>query len=203
MRASERLQKQLSFIVEVDKLKDVLRRTSPIGLQRRENAAEHSWHVVLAALMLHEHSNQEADLLRVMQMLAIHDVVEVDVGDTFHYSKSSRENLAELEAQAAQRIFGLLPEDQASLFVSLWEEFEARKTPEAKFAAAVDRFIAFVLNKHNAGGTWVEHRISAEQIIEVNRHVEGGSRPLWDALEMIVEEAVADGLIEARAASSP
>ena len=151
----ERLQRQLQFIAEVDKLKSVLRRTSPIGAKRRENSAEHSWQVILCALMLREHANEEIDLLRVLTMLAVHDVVEVDAGDTFHYDKASRADLAEREAAAAERLFGLLPPDQAQEYRTLWMEFESQESAEAKFAVAVDRFSAFIMNHHNGGGTWV------------------------------------------------
>jgi len=193
-----RLRSQLAFLVEVDKLKGVLRQTSPIGLERRENSAEHSWQVVLTALMLQEHANEPIDLIKVLTMLAIHDVVEVDVGDTFHYSKNKREDLAELEAAAAQRIFGLLPSDQAGHYAAIWHEFEAKETPEAKFANAVDRFIAFVMNIHNDGGSWKRHNITAEAILELNSRIRHGSQPIWETVEHIVDEALTRGFISRR-----
>lgn len=191
----ERLQRQLQFIAEVDKLKSVLRRTSPIGAKRRENSAEHSWQVILCALMLREHANEEIDLLRVLTMLAVHDVVEVDAGDTFHYDKASRADLAEREAAAAERLFGLLPPDQAQEYRTLWMEFESQESAEARFAVAVDRFSAFIMNHHNGGGTWVEHNVAAEQILDHNKHIRNGSLPIWEAVEAIVNEALSKGLI--------
>jgi len=194
--SASRLQEQLRFIVEVDRLKHVLRRTSPIGAERRENSAEHSWQVVLMAVVLHEHANEPVDLLKVVRMLAIHDVVEVDVGDTFHYDKSGRGDLAELEARAAERIFGMLPADQATELVGLWREFEAKESPEAKFAAAVDRFVAFIMNTHNEGGTWVKHGVTASQILALNGHIGSGSASLWDAAQRLVSEALESGRIK-------
>lgn len=194
--AAERLQEQLRFIVEVDRLKHVLRRTSPIGAERRENSAEHSWQVVLMAILLHEHANEPIDLLRVVRMLAIHDVVEVDVGDTFHYDKSRREDLAELEARAAERLFGMLPVDQATELAALWREFEAKESPEAQFAAAVDRFVAFVMNSNNDGGTWVTHGVSASQILSLNGHIGSGSAALWGAAQQLVSQALESGRIK-------
>jgi len=194
--AASRLQDQLRFIVEVDRLKHVLRRTSPIGAARRENSAEHSWQVVLMAVLLHEHANESIDLLKVVRMLAIHDVVEVDVGDTFHYDNSGRDDLAELEARAAERLFGMLPADQATELASLWREFEAKESPEAKFASAVDRFVAFIMNSHNDGGTWVKHGVTASQILALNSHIGSGSAPLWDAAQRIVSDALESGRIK-------
>lgn len=190
-----RLAQQLQFLVEVDKLKGVLRRTSPIGAERRENSAEHSWQVVLSALLLHEHANEDVDLLRVLSMLTVHDIVEVDAGDTFHYEKGARDNLAELERRAAERLFGLLPPEQGEAFCALWEEFEAGSTPEAKFAKAVDRFSAFIMNYHNEGGTWVSHNVAADQILSLNRHIADGSRPIWERVEAIVADALSRGWI--------
>lgn len=187
---TSRLSQQLQFIVEVDKLKSVLRRTSPIGVERRENSAEHSWQVVLCALLLYEHANQTVDLLRVLSMLTVHDVVEVDAGDTFHYEKASRDSLAEREREAAQRLFGLLPPDQGISLRALWEEFEAGESVEAQFARAVDRLSAFIMNLHNNGGTWVTHGITAKQILSLNSHIADGSLPLWEAAQAIVAEAL-------------
>jgi len=192
---TSRLTQQLHFIVEVDKLKSVLRRTSPIGAERRENSAEHSWQVVLSALLLHEHANEEIDLLRVLSMLTIHDIVEVDAGDTFHYEKGACDNLAEIEHRAAERLFGLLPAEQGEALRALWEEFEAGNSPEAKFAKAVDRFSAFIMNHHNNGGTWVSHGVAADQILALNRHIADGSRPIWETVEAIVADALARGWV--------
>jgi len=191
----DRLAQQLQFIVEVDKLKGVLRRTSPIGAERRENSAEHSWQVVLSALLLHEHANENVDLLRVLSMLTIHDIVEVDAGDIFHYEKSSHTGMAEREQRAAARLFGLLPAHQGDSLRALWEEFEAGITPEARFAKAVDRFSAFIMNYHNNGGTWVSHGVTADQILSLNSHIADGSKPIWERVEAIVAEALSRGWI--------
>lgn len=184
-----RLQTQIEFIAELDKLKGVLRKTSPIGLKRRENSAEHSWQVILSALLLAEHSNAKIDLLKVVKMLAIHDVVEIDVGDTFHYAKEKSENLYERELEAAQKIFGTLPSDQSEDFLALWKEFEARETSEARFAAAVDRLMAFILNSRNEGGTWVEFSLTPQEVLEKNSHVAQGSEELWNFIQEVVTDA--------------
>ncbi len=165
-------------------------------MERRENSAEHSWQVVLMAILLHEHASEPVDLLRVVRMLAVHDVVEVDVGDTFHYEKADRENLAELEAKAAKRIFGLLPADQAEELTALWEEFEGKQSPESRFATAVDRFVAFIMNHHNEGGTWVKHGVTAAQILDLNQHIGNGSPAIWDAAQELVANAVEAGRIK-------
>lgn len=189
MRMNPDLAKQLAFIAETDALKRVERRTSPIGLERRENSAEHSWQAALTAMALAEHANEAIDLLRVLQMLLIHDVPEVDVGDTFHYDKQATAGLHERERAAAERLFSILPAAQGAALLALWDEFEARATPEARYAAAVDRFMAFIMNSHNGGGTWVEHALTARQVLDANAHVIEGSRNLWEALEEIVAAA--------------
>jgi putative hydrolase of HD superfamily len=178
----------MDFIVEVDKLKSVLRMTSPIGEDRKENSAEHSWQIMLMAIILHEHANTPVDLLKVLKMLAIHDVVEIDVGDTFHYAKASNPNLAEQELAAANRIFGILPDEQGRALLELWQEFEARETPESQFAASVDRLAAFLMNRGNEFGTWREHGIEPEVILERNAHIADGSHPLWNFAQSIVSE---------------
>ncbi|MEQ1820904.1 MAG: HD domain-containing protein [Fimbriimonadaceae bacterium] len=182
------LQQQIEFIVEVDKLKSVLRMTSPIGQARKENSAEHSWQIVLMAMILHEHANLSVDLLKVVKMLAIHDVVEIDVGDTFHYAKTSSPDLAQRELTAAKRIFGILPPEQGQSLLELWQEFEARKTPEAIFAATVDRLVAFLMNRGNDFGTWREHSIAPELILERNSAICDGSNQLWNLAQTIVAE---------------
>lgn len=185
---SPRIDQQFAFIGEIDRLKAVLRQTRPSGLERRENSAEHSWHVILMAITLAEYANETIDLLKVVKMLALHDLVEIDAGDTFHYSKASTEGLQEKEIAAAKRIFGILPEDQGSLFFKLWTEFETRESPEAKFAHCVDRIAAFWLNISHQGGTWTEHQISLELIIEKNKHATEGSNEVWNAArEMLTE----------------
>lgn len=167
--------------------------TSPIGAARKENSAEHSWQVILMAITLEEHANTGVDLLRVVKMLAIHDVVEIDVGDTFHYAKSSTPDLAERELAAAKRVLGMLPDDQAAELLQFWREFEARETPEAQFAAAIDRLVAFLLNAGNRGGTWIEHEITTDQVLEKNGHIAEGSEALWAVARQIAQEFAYDG----------
>ncbi len=189
MSVLETLQKQIAFIVEVDKLKNILRKTSPIGLERLENSAEHSWQVVLSAILFAEHANEPIDLLKVVKMLVIHDIVEIDVGDTFHYQKTESADLYARELSAAKRIFNLLEEPQSEELLALWQEFEARQTPEAKYAAAVDRIMAFFMNANNQGGTWVKYNISRKLALEKNAHIAEGSNSLWEMAQRILQEA--------------
>lgn len=192
------IKQQLQFLIETDALKGVERRTSPIGQTRRENSAEHSWQVALAALLFADHASQEIDLLRVLKMLLIHDIPEVDVGDVFHYDKDSTDGLHARERAATERLCALLPASQRAALLGLWDEFEARETPAARYAAAVDRFMAFVMNANNDGGTWVEHALSARQVLDKNAHVREGSVALWEALEEIVAAAEAAGHLAPR-----
>ena len=179
----------MAFLTELDKLKGVLRRTSPIGQDRRENSAEHSWQVVLCALILSEHTAAPIDVLKVVKMLALHDTVEIDVGDTFHYDKAAQTDLHEREAKAADRLFSLLPDDQATEFKALWEEFEAKETPESRFAAGLDRMMPFVLNFHNQGGTWLEYSLTKDQVLSVNWEIAAGLPELGCWIKDLVEEA--------------
>ncbi len=181
---------QLAFIEELDQLKSVLRKTSPISQNRKENSAEHSWQVVLSALILAEHSNEEIDVLKVVKMLVIHDTVEIDVGDTFHYLKTEDPDLYQKELAAAKRVFGLLPKDQNEEFLDLWKEFEARQTPEAKFANAVDRLMAFILNRGNGGGTMLEYSITWDMIVAKNGHAKEGSEEIWKIIEALAKEVL-------------
>jgi putative hydrolases of HD superfamily len=183
-----RISQQFEFIREIDRLKSVLRHTKPIGLDRRENSAEHSWHVILMAITLAEYAKEPIDLLSVVKMLALHDLVEIDAGDTFHYAKSSTEGLQEKEIAAAKRIFALLPADQSTEFFELWTEFENRQTPESKFAHCVDRIAAFWLNIGNQGGTWTDHQIELDLIIQKNQHAYEGSEMVWEAAKEMVAD---------------
>ncbi|HQH28064.1 MAG TPA: HD domain-containing protein [Oligoflexia bacterium] len=187
---SKTLVAQLRFITETDKLKGVERRTKPIGLARRENSAEHSWQAAICAMILAEHADAEVNLLRVLKMLLIHDVVEVDTGDVFHYEKKEHQDLAAREAAAAKRIFELLPDTQAQELLSLWQEFETRHTPDARFAAAVDRLMAYILNRANNGGTWTEYQLTEREVRTRNREMREGSSTLWGWCESVIDEAV-------------
>ncbi|NLF70203.1 MAG: HD domain-containing protein [Candidatus Anammoximicrobium sp.] len=191
-----RLAKQVEFIVEIDKLKHVHRRTWLTDKSRRENDAEHSWHLGMMAILLLEHAQQpQLDLLRVLKMVLIHDLVEIDAGDTFAYDSVGALDKAERETAAADRLFGLLPPDQAAEFRALWEEFESRQTAEAKFAAALDRFQPMLHNYRTQGKAWQEHGITAEQVIARNRHMAEGSLAMWDYARQFVADAVAKGYL--------
>ncbi len=186
-----RLAQQMRFLVEVDQLKQVLRRTSIVGNDRRENSAEHSWHVTLMALVLSEHAAASGlDQLKVLKMLIVHDLVEIDAGDTFVYDQAGLEDQEEREQRAAERIFGLLPTESGAELRAVWDEFEARQSPEAKFARALDRLQPMVLNYVNGGGPWQQHGISADQVREINGCIEDGAPELWRYAEELIEDAV-------------
>ncbi len=167
---TERLHQQIAFILEIDKLKSILRRTYLVNDPRHENSAEHSWHLAMMAMVLAEHANAEVNLLRVLKMLLVHDVVEIDAGDTYCYDTGGNDSKAEREMAAAHRIFGLLPNDQRDEMHQLWEEFEARQTPEARFAAALDRLMPILHNYYTQGRSWLEHGVTQTQVIDRNQH---------------------------------
>lgn len=188
-----RLEQQIEFILEVDKLKHVLRRSRLIANQRFENSAEHSWHIALMAMLLAEYSNEPIDLLHTLKMLLIHDIVEIDAGDTFAYGDQAGKS--ESEATAAARIFGLLPVDQRDELMALWREFEDRVTPEARFANAVDRLMPVLHNLHTGGGSWRDHQVILDQVIQRVAPIGDGSQPLWEFLEPQLRAAVQEGLL--------
>ena len=193
---NSRLAQQVEFIVEIDKLKQVYRRTWLTDKSRQENDAEHSWHLGMMAILLLEHAQQpQLDLLRVLKMVLIHDLVEIDAGDTFVYDDAGAMDKAERENAAADRVFGLLPADQAAELRTIWEEFEARQTPEAKYAAALDRFQPMLHNYRTQGKAWQEHGITADQVIARNQHIAEGSPALWDYAQEFVADAVAKGYL--------
>jgi putative hydrolase of HD superfamily len=187
---AERIRRQIDFLAELDKLKRVLRRTSVIGESRLENSAEHSWHLAVMAPLLAEHASTELDLARVLQMLLVHDVVEIDAGDTFAFDAAANADKEERERRAADRLFGLLPVDQAALFRGLWDEFEAFGTPESRFANALDRFQALLLNVHNEGGTWKLHDISRDRILARMDPIREGAPGLWTYVVGIVNQVM-------------
>ncbi len=186
----KRLEQQFQFIVEIDKLKSVLRRTYLVNDSRRENTAEHSWHLTVMAVLLTEHANEQIDLLRVLKMLIVHDIVEIDADDTFCYDDVGALTKADREIRAADRIFNLLPEDQARELRNLWEEFEQRVTNEAKFAASLDRLIPLLHNYHTEGKSWREHGITSTQVMKRNLHIGEGSDSLWEFAQTLINEAV-------------
>jgi putative hydrolase of HD superfamily len=192
-----RLASQLAFLVELDKLKTVLRRTSLIDRSRAENTAEHSWHIAVAAVLLEEHAvGHGVDLLRVVKMLLIHDVVEIDAGDTFCYDAEANRDKLEREERAAERLFGLLPADQAAELRALWEEFEARETAEARYAAALDRIQPVLQNLHTEGHSWRAHGIGRAQVVHRNRPIGDAAPEIWEHLLARLDEAVERGHLE-------
>ena len=190
-----RLDRQIAFILEIDKLKSVLRRSYLLNEDRHENSAEHSWHLSVMALVLAEHADAALDTLRVLKMLLVHDIVEIDSGDTYIYDAAGNDTKAEREQAAARRIFGLLPPDQGKELQALWQEFEARETPEAKFAAALDRLMPLLHNYHTEGRSWQEHGITKEQVLTLNRHIADGSEALWEYAEALIDDAAAKGYL--------
>lgn len=192
-----RLAQQLAFIVEIDKLKAVLRQTELIDGSRRENSAEHSWHIATMAVVLQEYAGEVVDVRRVLHMLLIHDIVEVDAGDTFAFDVHANTSKAERERVAAARIFGLLPQAQGRELWALWEEFEESVTPEARFANALDRLAGLVSNYYNRGGTWRRFGVSREAVLRRMEPIRTGAPELWPFVLRVVEEAAADGSIVA------
>src|SRR5262245_59404725 len=177
---AERLEQQIRFIVEIDKLKSVYRRTYLINERRNENTAEHSWHLAMTAMLLVEYANEPVDVLKVIKMALIHDIVEIDAGDTFVYDLQALFDKAESERAAADRLFRLLPDDQGQEFRRLWEEFESRESPEARFAAALDRFVPQLHNYYTSGGSWREHGITHDRVVANNVTMREGAARLWD-----------------------
>ncbi|MEV5553884.1 HD domain-containing protein [Nonomuraea wenchangensis] len=188
-----RLNAQIAFAVEIDKLKRIIRRNHLIDGSRRENTAEHSWYVGTLAMVLGEHAPPGTDLQRVVAMLLVHDLVEIDAGDTFIYDPVEVAAQAEVERAAAERIFGLLPAEQGAELRALWDEFEERKTPEARFAKALDRFAPILANHHTEGGTWPLFKVRASQVREKVRIIEEGSPTLGRYALELVELSVARG----------
>ncbi|MCE7992420.1 MAG: HD domain-containing protein [Roseivirga sp.] len=187
------LQKQITFIKEIDKLKYIQRKTRLFNSDRHENDAEHSWHLAMMAMILAEHSNTSVNLLRVIKMLLIHDIVEIDAGDTFLFDTKKNHTNTEEELKAAKRIFGILPEEQAKQLVDLWLEFEAGETEDAAFAKAMDRFEPMLQNASNQGGTWAEFNVSYETVIDKKKKIGNGSETIWDYARKLLDESVEKG----------
>jgi len=194
----ERLDQQLRFVTEIDRLKSVLRQTMLTEPSRRENSAEHSWHLAVMALALADHAPAGTDIGRVVAMLLVHDLVEIDAGDLFAYADESQQaRQQEAESAAADRIFALLPPDQAAAFRVLWDEFEERRTTEARFARGLDRLQPMLANLKVGGGTWQEHGITADQVLAKVRLIDDGSPALGRYARDLVARAVRDGLLAA------
>ncbi len=192
----DRLKQQMEFILEVDKLKNIKRQTYLSDGRGKENDAEHSWHLALMSLLLSEYSNEKIDTLRVMSMVLIHDIIEIDAGDTYAYDDAGNATKREREEKAAKRIFGLLPKDQESMMWELWEEFEACETSESKFANALDRMQPLMLNDATGGRAWMEHGVAKHQIVNRNKRVHEGSEEIWSWMEAIIDKNVEMGHIK-------
>jgi len=193
---SSRFKKQIEFILEVDRLKHVLRQTLLMDRSRHENSAEHSWHIALLVPILAEYSkDSDIDMFHVMKILVVHDLVEIDAGDTYCYDDKGREGQSRREEIAADRIFGLLPADQATEFRALWDEFEKRETAESRFANALDRVQPLLHNYFTDGQTWQENQINSRQVHERMRPVKDGAPDLWDYVNTLIEDAVKKGIL--------
>ncbi|MBC7846174.1 MAG: HD domain-containing protein [Flavobacterium sp.] len=192
----DNLSKQVDFIKEIDKLKYIQRKTKLFNSERNENDAEHSWHLAMMAIVLAEHSNEKIDLLKVIKMVLIHDIVEIDAGDIFLYDTQMNHNNTEEELKAAKRIFGMLPENQAAEFIQIWEEFEAGETNEAKFAKSMDRFEPLLQNTTNKGGTWKEFDVDYEKVYEKKKAIDKGSNTIWNYAKNLINESVEKGFLK-------
>ena len=192
----DRFRRQIEFILEVDKLKNVLRKTILLDHSRRENSAEHSWHIALMVLILSEYANNsEIDWFRVMKILLIHDLIEIDAGDTYCYDDQGRKNQVQREKTAADRIFNILPADQAATMRDLWDEFEERKTPESKFANALDRLQPFLHNYFTEGQIWQENNINSTQVKSRMHPVNDGAPILWNYVSALIDSGVKKGIL--------
>jgi len=190
------LSKQVSFIKEIDKIKYIQRKTKLFNSNRPENDAEHSWHLAMMTIVLAEHSDTPIDVLKVIKMVLIHDIVEIDAGDTFIYDTQNSHTNTDNERMAAKRIFGLLPKEQADELIAIWEEFETGETNEAKFAKSMDRFEPLLQNTSNNGGTWKEFDVDYEKVYEKKKVIKAGSSSLWNYAENLIDESVDKGILK-------
>ncbi len=192
----DRFRRQIEFILEIDKLKNVLRKTILMDRSRRENSAEHSWHIALTVLIMSEYAkDSNVDLFRVMKILLVHDIIEIDAGDTYCYDDQGRKDQSQREKNAADRIFNLLPADQASMLRKLWNEFEERKTPESKFANAMDRLQPFLHNYFTEGQIWQENSITSSQVKSRMDPVDDGAPILWQYVRSLIDDGIQRGYL--------
>jgi putative hydrolase of HD superfamily len=191
------IQRIFDFVVELDRLKSVLRRAKPVGLERYENSAEHSWHVCVLAMLLAKHSTQPVDLQRVIEILLVHDVPEIDCGDQFVYTRDAAQT-AVVEAAAAERIFGLLPPDEGEWLLSRWREYEERQTPEAVLAYAADRLMPVLHNVRGGARSWRENDVTLARVKEVTRAIGDACPAVWAAVEPLIESFYFDGVLAER-----
>lgn len=192
---TDNLLKQVSFIKEIDKLKYIQRKTKLFNSDRHENDAEHSWHLAMMAIVLVEHSDKPIDVLKVLKMVLIHDIVEIDAGDTFIYDSTKSHTNTDEELIAAKRIFGLLPSEQAEELIAIWEEFEEGITDEAKFAKSMDRFEPLLQNTSNNGGTWTEFNVPYQTVYDKKKAIKNGSSAIWNYAENLINESVDKGIL--------
>ena len=192
---TDKLLKQISFIKEIDKLKYIQRKTKLFNSDRRENDAEHSWHLAMMTIVLAEHSDQPIDVLKVLKMVLIHDIVEIDAGDTFIYDSTKNHINTDEELIAAKRIFGLLPIEQEEEFIAIWKEFEESITDEAKFARSMDRFEPLLQNTSNNGGTWAEFNVPYQKVYDKKIVIKDGSTEIWNYAEHLIKESVEKGIL--------
>lgn len=192
---NDELGQEIRFLVEADKLKGIERRTLIVDESRRENSAEHSWHVALAAMTFAPYAAAGVDVAHAMRLLLVHDIVEIDAGDTFAYDKVGYEDKLERETEAMQRLFGLLPDAQQQDFASLWLEFEENETPTAHYANAIDRIMPLLHNYYTKGATWQQHGIRRSQVIERNQGIQKGLPELWPYVVDILEDSVQQGYL--------
>ncbi|MBH1939285.1 HD domain-containing protein [Mobilitalea sibirica] len=185
-----RLEQQINFIIEVDKLKNIIRQNYLVDGSRKEDDADHSWHLALMCAILSEHANEKIDVLKTMVMVLIHDLVEIDAGDTYAYDSNANVSKRERELEAADRIFRLLPADQAQEIRALWDEFEEGRTPEAKFAVTLDKVQPLLLNSGSDGKSWKEHKVTLSQILKRNENTGEGSQALWDYGYQLIQKNV-------------
>ncbi len=190
-----KLQSQLAFIFEIDKIKSIFRKTKLFDKSRHENDAEHSWHLAMMAMVLSEHSNTLLDVPKVIKMVLIHDIPEIYTGDTIVYAKKGVQP-SEEDMSSAKKVFGLLPEPQNIEFYALWHEFESKQTAESKFAAAIDRLEPVMQNYFTDADAWRTNKVKAEQVYNVNKHIANGSEELWQYAKSLIDECVGKGLIK-------
>ena len=190
------LLQQINFIKEIDKIKFIQRKTNLFNSDRNENDAEHSWHLAMMAIVLAEHSDVPINIMRVLKMVLIHDIVEIDADDIFIYDTVNNHSNTDEERKAANRIFGMLPKQQAAEFISIWEEFENGETNEAKFAKSMDRFEPLLQNVSNSGGTWKEFGVKYDQVIEKKKVIKEGSSSIWSYAENLINESVEEGILK-------
>ena len=193
---TDNLLKQVSFIKEIDKLKYIQRKTKLFNSDRHENDAEHSWHLAMMTIVLAAHANKPIDVLKVLKMVLIHDIVEIDAGDTFIYDTAKNHTNTAEELIAAKRIFGLLPVEQAAEFIAIWQEFEDGITDEAKFAKSMDRFEPLLQNTSNNGGTWAEFNVPYQKVYDKKKAIKDGSTSIWNYAEHLINESVDKGILK-------